>query len=180
MALVFFVLVHSVQQLQRPADHSAWGRSPSRCLRRWSSPLVDLTTINIYSQVGLITLAGTRGKERDLNRRVCQPGAARGPRQDRRHPRGVGMSRLRPVLMTTGATVLGHFPLVLVSLGQVRRSAQQHRRHIWWWACSSARSSRWCMLPAIYAVLSVGSRCRTIADQCRRDNWRCHLRPPSR
>ena len=25
------------------------------------------------------------------------------------------MSRLRPVLMTTGATVLGHFPLVLVT-----------------------------------------------------------------
>ena len=30
---------HSVQQLQRPSDHSYWGQSPSRCLLRWSSPL---------------------------------------------------------------------------------------------------------------------------------------------
>lgn len=72
------------------------------------------TTINIYSQVGLITLVGLVAKNGILIVEFAN------------HCRDAGMAkleaihtaactRLRPVLMTTGATVLGHFPLVLVT-----------------------------------------------------------------
>lgn len=72
------------------------------------------TSLNIYSQVGFITLVGLitrngilmvefanqlQASGCDKLTAICQAAA----------------TRLRPVLMTTGATVLGHFPLVLVS-----------------------------------------------------------------
>jgi multidrug efflux pump len=73
---------------------------------------MGLTTLNIYSQVGLITLVGLVSKngilivefanhlqERGLDKLAAIIEAAR--------------TRLRPILMTTAATVIGHFPLVL-------------------------------------------------------------------
>ena len=75
---------------------------------------VDLTTINIYSQVGVITLVGLIAKNgipimefanqlqvRGLSRLVAI--------------RKASLTRLRPVLMTSAATIFGHFPLVLAS-----------------------------------------------------------------
>jgi len=75
---------------------------------------LDLTTINIYSQVGLITLVGLIAKngilivqfantlqERGLNRLAAL--------------REASQTRLRPVLMTSFATIFGHLPLVFVS-----------------------------------------------------------------
>jgi multidrug efflux pump len=73
---------------------------------------LGLTTLNIYSQVGLITLVGLVSKngilivefanhlqERGLSKLDAVIEAA--------------STRLRPILMTTAATVIGHFPLVL-------------------------------------------------------------------
>ena len=73
---------------------------------------LGLTTLNIYSQVGLITLVGLISKngilivefanhlqETGLDKLSAIVGAAE--------------TRLRPILMTTAATVIGHFPLVL-------------------------------------------------------------------
>ncbi|PYV86708.1 MAG: multidrug efflux protein, partial [Acidobacteria bacterium] len=73
---------------------------------------LGFTTLNIYSQVGLITLVGLVSKngilivefanhlqETGLNKLDAVIGAA--------------TTRLRPILMTTAATVIGHFPLVL-------------------------------------------------------------------
>jgi multidrug efflux pump len=75
---------------------------------------VGWTTINIYSQVGLITLVGLVAKngilivefanslqEQGLNKLAAILEAS--------------ATRLRPVLMTSAATVCGHFPLVLVT-----------------------------------------------------------------
>jgi multidrug efflux pump len=72
------------------------------------------TTLNIYSQVGLVTLVGLIAKngilvvefanhqqERGLSKVAAVQAAAE--------------TRLRPILMTTIATVAGHFPLTLVS-----------------------------------------------------------------
>jgi multidrug efflux pump len=71
------------------------------------------TTVNIYSQVGLVTLVGLVSKNgilivqfaNELQRR----GLAKIPAV-----RQAALVRLRPVLMTSIATVCGHFPLTLV------------------------------------------------------------------
>jgi multidrug efflux pump len=75
---------------------------------------LDLTTINIYSQVGLITLVGLIAKNGILIVEFA----------NRQQEQGLGklaavkeaaVTRLRPVLMTTAATIFGHFPLVLAA-----------------------------------------------------------------
>ena len=74
---------------------------------------LDLTTINIYSQVGLITLVGLIAKNGILIVEYANTLQARGlSRLDA--VREAAQTRLRPVLMTTASTVLGHLPLVLV------------------------------------------------------------------
>ena len=75
---------------------------------------LDLTTINIYSQVGLITLVGLIAKNGILIVEFANVLRERGA-EKLAALREASLTRLRPVLMTTAATVLGHFPLVLVS-----------------------------------------------------------------
>ena len=75
---------------------------------------LDLTTINIYSQVGLITLVGLIAKNGIL---IVEFANAL---QERGVPKMTALveaaaTRLRPVLMTSAATVFGHLPLVFVS-----------------------------------------------------------------
>jgi multidrug efflux pump len=75
---------------------------------------LDLTTINIYSQVGLITLVGLVAKNGilivEFANSLQERGLAKG-----RALREAAQTRLRPVLMTSAATVFGHLPLVFVS-----------------------------------------------------------------
>ena len=75
---------------------------------------LDLTTINIYSQVGLITLVGLIAKNGILIVEFANTLQARGLSKAAAL-REASLTRLRPVLMTSAATVFGHFPLVLVS-----------------------------------------------------------------
>jgi multidrug efflux pump len=75
---------------------------------------LDLTTINIYSQVGLITLVGLIAKNGILIVEFANTLQERGlAKMDAL--REASQTRLRPVLMTSAATVFGHLPLVLVS-----------------------------------------------------------------
>jgi multidrug efflux pump len=74
----------------------------------------DLTTINIYSQVGLITLVGLIAKNGILIVEFANTLQTRGVSKARAL-REAAVTRLRPVLMTSAATVFGHFPLVMVS-----------------------------------------------------------------
>jgi multidrug efflux pump len=75
---------------------------------------LGLTTINIYSQVGLITLVGLIAKNGilivEFANRLQEQGLSRLAAL-----RESASTRLRPVLMTSAATIFGHFPLVLVS-----------------------------------------------------------------
>ncbi len=75
---------------------------------------LDLTTINIYSQVGLITLVGLIAKNGILIVQFANTLQERGlAKLDAL--REASLTRLRPVLMTSVATVFGHLPLVFVS-----------------------------------------------------------------
>jgi multidrug efflux pump len=75
---------------------------------------LDLTTINIYSQVGLITLVGLIAKNGILIVQFANTLQSQGvAKLDAL--REASLTRLRPVLMTSAATVFGHFPLVLAT-----------------------------------------------------------------
>jgi multidrug efflux pump len=73
---------------------------------------LGFTTLNIYSQVGLITLVGLVSKNGILI--VQFANHLQETRKDKLAAviEAAG-TRLRPILMTTAATVAGHFPLVL-------------------------------------------------------------------
>ncbi|TLN16757.1 multidrug efflux protein, partial [bacterium] len=72
------------------------------------------TTLNIYSQVGLVTLVGLVSKNGILIVEFANKLQLQGlPKLDA--VRQAARIRLRPVLMTTAATIAGHFPLTLVS-----------------------------------------------------------------
>ena len=75
---------------------------------------VDWTTINIYSQVGLITLVGLIAKNGILIVEFANKLQATGL-SVLEAVREASLTRLRPVLMTSAATVFGHLPLVFVS-----------------------------------------------------------------
>ncbi len=71
------------------------------------------TTINIYSQVGFITLVGLVAKNAILIVEFAKQLQLDGLSK-LEAIKSSAETRLRPVLMTTGATVMGHLPLVLV------------------------------------------------------------------
>lgn len=72
------------------------------------------TTINIYSQVGLITLVGLVAKNGILIVEFANHLREQGLSKREAVKQASG-TRLRPILMTSAATVFGHFPLVLVT-----------------------------------------------------------------
>ena len=75
---------------------------------------LGLTTLNIYSQVGLITLVGLVAKNGILIVEFANHLQETGLDKLRSIVEASG-TRLRPILMTTAATVVGHFPLVLAT-----------------------------------------------------------------
>jgi multidrug efflux pump len=77
-------------------------------------PYIELTTINIYSQIGLITLIGLIAKNGILIVEFANHAQELGANKLAAVTEAA-TTRLRPILMTTAATILGHFPLVLVT-----------------------------------------------------------------
>ena len=75
---------------------------------------IDWTTINVYSQVGLITLVGLVAKNGILIVEFANTLQERGKTKFDAL-REASSTRLRPVLMTTAATIFGHLPLVFVT-----------------------------------------------------------------
>jgi len=75
---------------------------------------VGFTTLNIYTQVGLVTLMGLISKHGILIVQFANDLQAAGKRK-REAIEEAAAIRLRPVLMTTAAMVLGVLPLVMAS-----------------------------------------------------------------
>ncbi|MDZ4829193.1 MAG: efflux RND transporter permease subunit [Phycisphaerae bacterium] len=75
---------------------------------------VGWTTVNIYSQVGLITLVGLVAKNGILIVEFANHMQSEG-HSKLAAIREASLTRLRPILMTSVATVAGHLPLVLVT-----------------------------------------------------------------
>jgi len=75
---------------------------------------LGFTTINIYSQIGLITLVGLIAKNGILI--VAFANELQRSGMDKLNAvREASITRLRPILMTTAATVFGHLPLAFVT-----------------------------------------------------------------
>ncbi|MBL8752512.1 MAG: efflux RND transporter permease subunit, partial [Planctomycetes bacterium] len=73
-----------------------------------------ISTINVYSQVGLITLVGLIAKNGILIVEFANVLQEKGKTKFAA-VREAASTRLRPVLMTTAATIFGHLPLVFVN-----------------------------------------------------------------
>jgi multidrug efflux pump len=90
-----------------------------------SFPLTEgwTTTLNIYSQVGLVTLVGLVSKNGILIVEFANAQQLAGLTKIEA-VKLAAATRLRPILMTTVATVVGHFPLTLVTgAGAVARNS---------------------------------------------------------
>ena len=72
------------------------------------------TTLNIYSQVGLVTLVGLVSKNGILIVEFANKLQLQGSTK-LEAVRQAAMIRLRPILMVSAATIAGHFPLTLVT-----------------------------------------------------------------
>ena len=103
----------AVRELPRSVHHP--GRiGAARGLRRAAVLVPRLTTLNIYSQVGLITLVGLVAKNGILIVQFANHLQETGKDKLAAIIEAAG-TRLRPILMTTAATVVGHFPLVIAT-----------------------------------------------------------------
>jgi multidrug efflux pump len=72
------------------------------------------TTLNVYTQVGLVTLVGLVSRNGILIVEFANKLQEAG-KSKLEAVREAAVTRLRPVLMTSVATVCGHFPLTLVT-----------------------------------------------------------------
>ena len=77
-------------------------------------PFLGYTSINIYSQVGLVTLVGLVSKNGILIVEFANVLKEQGI-DKLQAVRKAAVSRLRPILMTSVATVVGHFPLIIAT-----------------------------------------------------------------
>lgn len=108
----FVILLGSVPLAMFGALVFTFLKMPNPQMQYWTDGWT--TTLNIYSQVGLVTLIGLIAKNGilvvEFANKLQEHGMAK-----LEAVREASITRLRPILMTTIATVAGHFPLVLVT-----------------------------------------------------------------
>ncbi|MFM9956946.1 MAG: efflux RND transporter permease subunit [Phycisphaerales bacterium] len=113
LALIYLVLAAQFSSFRDPLI-VLLGSVPLALSGALVFTFLGFTTINIYSQVGLITLVGLVAKNGilivEFANHLQEQGLSKALAA-----REAAMTRLRPILMTSAATVFGHFPLVLVT-----------------------------------------------------------------
>jgi multidrug efflux pump len=109
--LIYLVLAAQFESFRDPFIILA-GSVPLAMSGALMFSFLGFTTLNIYSQVGLITLVGLIAKNGilivEFANHLQESGLSK-----LNAIIGAASTRLRPILMTTAATVFGHFPLVL-------------------------------------------------------------------
>lgn len=111
--LIYLVLAAQFESFRDPFIILA-GSVPLAIAGALMFSFLGLTTLNIYSQVGLITLVGLVAKNGILIVEFANHLQEQG--RDKLHAVIEAASiRLRPILMTTAATVFGHLPLVFAT-----------------------------------------------------------------
>jgi multidrug efflux pump len=108
----FIILLGSVPMAMFGALLFTFLKMPAPDMPFWTTGWT--TTLNIYSQIGLVTLIGLIAKNGILIVEFANQLQRQGLKK-LDAVRGAALTRLRPIVMTTMATVLGHFPLVLVT-----------------------------------------------------------------
>jgi multidrug efflux pump len=111
LVLIYLVLAAQFQSFRDPVI-VLLGSVPLALSGALVFTFVDFTTINIYSQVGLITLVGLIAKNGILVVQFANTLQQQGLSK-MAAAREAALTRFRPVLMTSAATVFGHLPLVL-------------------------------------------------------------------
>ena len=111
--LIYLVLAAQFESFRDPFIILA-GSAPLAISGSLLFSFLGFSTLNIYSQIGLITLVGLVSKNGILIVEFANELQARGRDKLTAIIEASG-TRLRPVLMTTAATVMGHLPLVFAS-----------------------------------------------------------------
>lgn len=113
LIIVYFVLTIQFNSFRDPLV-VLLGCAPLALSGALCLAFLGFTSVNIYSQIGLITLIGLITKNGILIVEFANHMQIQGASK-LEAVKSAASTRLRPILMTTGATVLGHFPLVLVT-----------------------------------------------------------------
>jgi multidrug efflux pump len=111
--LIYLVLAAQFESFRDPFIILA-GSVPLAVAGALLFSFLGFTTLNIYSQVGLITLVGLVSKNGILIVQFANHLQETGTEKLAAIVEAAS-TRLRPILMTTAATVVGHFPLVLAT-----------------------------------------------------------------
>ena len=111
--LIYLVLAAQFESFRDPFIILA-GSVPLAISGALAFSFLGLTTLNIYSEVGLITLVGLVSKNGILIVEFANHLQETGKEKMVAIVEAAS-TRLRPILMTTAATVIGHFPLVLAT-----------------------------------------------------------------
>ncbi len=113
LVLIFLVLAAQFESWSDPLI-ILLGSVPLALAGALAFSFLGFTTLNIYANVGLVTLVGLVSKNGilivEFANKLQEEGA------DKFHAVvGAASTRLRPILMTSVATVAGHFPLILAT-----------------------------------------------------------------
>ena len=113
IVLIFLVLAAQFESFRDPFI-ILLGSVPLALSGALMFSFLGFTTLNIYSQVGLITLVGLVAKNGILIVEFANHLQETGLNKTQAVIEAAG-TRLRPILMTSVATVAGHFPLVIAT-----------------------------------------------------------------